>query len=116
VWDKAAPSYDRQIAFVERVLLADGTWWASHNVRLHRTSTKQRHHPVVGEFELTGEALALPGDTGLIIITYTVEPHSASADALDFLASWAAGSSTEASGSLHPANGERGPPGSPWRR
>src|SRR3954462_1327955 len=30
--------------------------WASHNVRLHRTSTKQMHHPVVGDLELTGEA------------------------------------------------------------
>src|SRR3954462_2675714 len=28
-------------------------WWASHNVRLHRTSTKQMHHPVVGDLELT---------------------------------------------------------------
>ena len=64
------------------------TWWASHNVRLHRTSTKQMHHPVVGDLELTGEALALPGDTGLTIITYTVEPHSASEQALNFLASW----------------------------
>jgi len=64
------------------------TWWASHNVRLHRTSTKLMHHPVVGELQLTGEALALPGDTGLTIITYTVEPHSASEQALNFLASW----------------------------
>ena len=24
------------------------TWWASHTVRLHRTSTKQMHHPVAG--------------------------------------------------------------------
>ena len=55
------------------------TWWASHNVRLHRTSTKQMHHPVVGELELTGEALELPGDTGLTIITYTVEPATPSA-------------------------------------
>ena len=66
------------------------TWWASHNVRLHRTSTKQMHHPVVGDLELTGEALALPGDTGLTIITYTVEPHSASEQALNFLSSWVA--------------------------
>jgi len=64
------------------------TWWASHNVRLHRTSTKVMHHPVVGKLELTGEALALPGDAGLTIITYTVEPHSASEQALNFLASW----------------------------
>ena len=65
------------------------TWWASHNVRLHRTSTKQMHHPVAGELELTGEALVLPGDTGLTIITYTVEPASTSAQALQFLANWA---------------------------
>lgn len=65
------------------------TLWAGHNVRLHRTSTKQMHHPVVGDLELTGEALDLPGDSGLTIITYTVEPHTASADALSFLASWA---------------------------
>ena len=58
------------------------TWWASHNVRLHRTSTKQMHHPVAGALELTGEALELPGGTGLTIITYTVEPASPSAQAL----------------------------------
>jgi hypothetical protein len=66
------------------------TWWASHNVRLHQTSTKKMNHPVVGQLELTGEALELPGDAGLAIITYTVEPNSASEHALDFLASWSA--------------------------
>jgi transcriptional regulator with XRE-family HTH domain len=70
------------------------TWWASHNVRLHRTSTKQMRHPVVGELELTGEALELPGDTGLTIITYTVEPNTTAEQALDFLASWVTQSST----------------------
>ncbi len=74
------------------------TWWASHNVRLHRTSTKQMHHPVVGELELTGEALELPGDPGMTIITYTVDPLSASAEALTFLASWAEEETTERSG------------------
>lgn len=64
------------------------TWWATHNVRLHRTSTKQMHHPVAGDVELTGEALELPGDTGLTIITYTVEPATPSAEALQFLANW----------------------------
>jgi transcriptional regulator with XRE-family HTH domain len=70
------------------------TWWAGHNVRLHRTSTKQLHHPVIGELELTGEALELPGDVGLTIVTYTVEPNSASEHALGFLASWSAQTST----------------------
>jgi transcriptional regulator with XRE-family HTH domain len=63
-------------------------WWASHSVRFHRTSTKQMHHAVAGALELTGEALDLPGDTGLTIITYTVEPATPSAQALEFLSSW----------------------------
>jgi len=73
------------------------TWWASHNVRLHRTSTKQMHHPVAGTMELTGEALELPGDAGLTMITYTVEPATASAQALQFLSSWADEKAPEAS-------------------
>jgi hypothetical protein len=66
------------------------TWWATHNVKFHTTSTKALCHPAVGELELTGEALTLPADHGLTIITYTVEPHSASEQALNFLASWGA--------------------------
>ncbi|CAN5237751.1 helix-turn-helix transcriptional regulator [soil metagenome] len=65
------------------------TWWAGHSVRLHHTATKQMHHPVAGELELTGEALELPGDPGLTIVTYTVEPATVSAQALQFLSSWA---------------------------
>ena len=65
------------------------TWWAAHTVKLHRTATKQMHHRVAGDIELTGEALTLPGDPGLTIITYTVEPSSPSAQALNFLSSWA---------------------------
>ena len=38
--------------------------------------------------ELTGEALQLPGDAGLTLIAYTVEPRSPSKEALRFLASW----------------------------
>jgi hypothetical protein len=66
------------------------TRWGAHNVRLHRTGRKQLHHPVVGDLELTYEALELPADPGLTMITYTAEPGSASQEALDFLASWAA--------------------------
>ncbi|KRC90509.1 hypothetical protein ASE25_22125 [Terrabacter sp. Root85] len=47
------------------------------------------HHPFVGDIELTGEALELPRDAGLTIITYTVEPGTPSAEALQFLSSWA---------------------------
>lgn len=64
------------------------TWWATHNVKIHTTATKTLHHATVGDLELTGEALLLPGDPDLILIIYTVEPNSPSAHALDFLASW----------------------------
>jgi transcriptional regulator with XRE-family HTH domain len=64
------------------------TSWATHNVKLHYTATKTMRHPVVGNLELTGEALQLPGDPDLTIITYTFEPASPTEQALAFLASW----------------------------
>jgi transcriptional regulator with XRE-family HTH domain len=63
-------------------------WWATHNVKLHYTSTKTMHHSVAGDLELTGEALRLPGDAGLTIITYTCEPAGPTEQALAFLDSW----------------------------
>lgn len=63
------------------------TKWAQHNVRLHRTATKRLHNSVVGDIELTGDALELPGD-GLTIIAYTAEPGSAAEEKLALLASW----------------------------
>ena len=76
------------------------TWWATHDVKLHYTSAKTMHHAVAGDLSLTGEALHLPGDPGLTIITYTCEPDSPTAQALAFLASWSeqeAGTSTDRS-------------------
>lgn len=64
------------------------TWWAAHNVKLHYTATKIMHHAIAGDLELTGEALHLPGDPGLTIITYTYEPASPTEQAIAFLASW----------------------------
>ncbi len=44
--------------------------WARQNVRLHRTARKRLHNRVVGDIELTGNALELPGDE-LTLIAYT---------------------------------------------
>jgi len=63
-------------------------WWATHNVRLHTSATKLIHHPVVGDIEITGEALSVTADDGLTIMTYTVEPASKSSEALKLLSSW----------------------------
>jgi transcriptional regulator with XRE-family HTH domain len=65
------------------------TRWARHNVRFHRTARKTLHNPLVGDIELTGDSLELPGD-GLVLIAYTAEPGSESKEKLDFLASWSA--------------------------
>ncbi|WP_445149684.1 helix-turn-helix transcriptional regulator [Baekduia sp. Peel2402] len=66
------------------------TWWAAHNVRYHQSGTKRLNHPVVGELELSYEVLEVAADDGLTIATYSAEPGSRSAQALDLLASWAA--------------------------
>jgi transcriptional regulator with XRE-family HTH domain len=66
------------------------TWWATHNVRLHSSATKLIRHPVVGDIEVTGQALNVSAEQGLTIIAYTVEPASQSSEALRVLASWAA--------------------------
>jgi transcriptional regulator with XRE-family HTH domain len=63
--------------------------WARHNVRFHRTARKTMRNPLVGEIELTGDALELPGE-GLTLIAYTAEPGSGAQEQLDFLASWSA--------------------------
>ncbi len=65
------------------------TRWAAHNVRFHRTGRKQLHHPVVGDLDLSFEAMELPGE-GLTVLVYTAEAGSPSQDALNLLASWAA--------------------------
>jgi transcriptional regulator with XRE-family HTH domain len=66
------------------------TRWAVHNVRLHRTGLKRMHHPIVGDLELTYEAMEFPADPGLTMFAYSAEPGSPSDDGLKLLASWAA--------------------------
>src|SRR5664280_2861458 len=56
----------------------------------HRTGVKQLHHPVVGDLDLTYEALELPSEPGLTLIVYTAEAGTPTHDALELLASWAA--------------------------
>jgi hypothetical protein len=64
--------------------------WAAHNVRLHTKGVKRFNHPVVGELELSFDRLEVSADPGLMIVAYTPEPGSRSAEAFALLASWAA--------------------------
>lgn len=63
------------------------TRWARHNVRFHRSARKTLHNQIVGDLELTGDSLELPGD-GLTLIAYTAEAGSESQEKLDFLTMW----------------------------
>ncbi|TCC57738.1 XRE family transcriptional regulator [Kribbella pittospori] len=78
--------------------------WADHNVRTHGTGTKRFHHPVVGELTLAYEELAVTAEPGLVLLVYTAEPGSPSAERLQLLASWAAPSDipTEGTHADHP--------------
>ena len=86
----------RSDEFVER--------WARQNVRLHRTARKRLHNRVVGDIELTGNALELPGDD-LVLIAYTADPGSPAEDQLRLLTAWSATQNTtpEHSGPTGPA-------------
>jgi len=66
------------------------TLWAAHDVRIHGTGTKRFHHPVVGELTLAFEELAITAEPGQVLLVYTAEPGSPSAERLRLLASWGA--------------------------
>jgi transcriptional regulator with XRE-family HTH domain len=63
--------------------------WARQDVRVHQTARKRLHNGVVGDIELTGNALELPGDD-LVLIAYTADVGSPAEDQLRLLATWAA--------------------------
>lgn len=65
------------------------TRWARQDVRLHRTTRKRLHNQVVGDIELTGNALELPADD-LVLIAYTADLGSPAEEQLRLLAAWAA--------------------------
>lgn len=51
---------------------------------------KSLHNPLVGDIELTGDSLELPGED-LTLIAHTADPGSHAQEQLDFLTSWSAG-------------------------
>jgi transcriptional regulator with XRE-family HTH domain len=65
-------------------------WWPRHDVLRRSHGTKRYHHPVVGDLTVSYEALPVPDDPEQTLFVYSVEPGSASADALALLGSWTA--------------------------
>jgi transcriptional regulator with XRE-family HTH domain len=67
--------------------------WGAHDVRTHGAGTKRFRHPVVGELVLAYEELAVTAEPGLVMLVYSAEPGSPTAERLRLLASWAVSSS-----------------------
>lgn len=63
--------------------------WGAHDVRTHGAGTKRFHHPVVGALTLAYEELAITAEPGQVLMVYTAEPGSPSAERLRLLAAWA---------------------------
>lgn len=64
--------------------------WSAHDVRFHRSGLKRLRHPLVGDLELSYEAMQLPDNPGWTMFAFTAEPGSPSAERLTLLGSLAA--------------------------
>ncbi|KOG19644.1 XRE family transcriptional regulator, partial [Streptomyces viridochromogenes] len=63
--------------------------WARHEVSCGTVGDIVRmRHPLVGEFDLVHESMALRGGAPMRLVTYHAEPGSRSEEALRMLASW----------------------------
>jgi hypothetical protein len=60
--------------------------WAAQNVYEHKMGTKRFRHASIGEIELYFEALDLPTDPGLCIVSYIPQQNSPAEDSLKLLA------------------------------
>lgn len=63
-----------------------GKLWGAHDVREHRTGVKTIHHPVVGDLDLTYQAMDVASDRGLQMIVFSAAPGSATHERLQVLA------------------------------
>jgi transcriptional regulator with XRE-family HTH domain len=61
-------------------------WWAAHAVRAKTRGEKRFDHPLVGPMTLAYDCFEYAEDAEQVLVTYTAEPGSASAAALERLA------------------------------
>ncbi|MEZ2392144.1 helix-turn-helix transcriptional regulator [bacterium RCC_150] len=73
------------------------TLWASHDIRFRHEGNKRLKHPVVGELELTYQALSLPALPRAVheLSIYTAEPGTSHEERIKLLTSWGATAAPE---------------------
>ncbi|MFD7731546.1 helix-turn-helix domain-containing protein [Kitasatospora phosalacinea] len=69
-------------------------WWNDHRVLRRTHGAKHYVHPLVGDLHFSYESFQAPGDPDQTLCVYSVEPASATADALRLLAGWSAPAAT----------------------
>jgi transcriptional regulator with XRE-family HTH domain len=88
----ARDPYDTELIKVVGALSTQSTefrtLWASHDVFRYRSGMKLLTHAEVGDLEFGYESFELSTDPGLVMLVYTIEPGSPTADAMQLLASW----------------------------
>lgn len=62
--------------------------WAAHDVFRYRSGAKLLTHSEFGDLEFGYESFELSTDPGLVMLVYTVEPGSRTAEAMRLLSSW----------------------------
>ena len=95
----AQDSYDPELIEIVGTLTTRSeefsTRWASHDVLRHRAGAKLLTHPDVGDLEFGYGSFELSADPGLVMLVFTVEPESRTAEAMRLLGSWAASASEQ---------------------
>lgn len=90
----AQDPYDRELVEIVGTLTTRSeefsALWASHDVLRHRSGAKLLTHPDVGDLEFGYESFELSTDPGLVMLVFTVEAGSRTAEAMRLLGSWAA--------------------------
>ncbi len=66
-------------------------WWAGHRVAKGSAGVVRLHHPIVGDLELNFEDLARLDDPDQVLRVFSAKPGSPSADSLQLLGSFGAG-------------------------
>lgn len=88
----AQDPYDKELIEVVGTLSTQSeefrALWASHDVFRYRAGAKLLTHSEVGDLEFGYESFELSTDPGLVMLVYTVEPGSPTAEAMRLLASW----------------------------